>query len=301
LRQPPFDVAPHFTLADIWQKYWWELLALIVLGSVILLLILQLALLNRRLTEQRRAADRRAEERHGLLAALGDGVYGVDARGLCTFINPAALAMLGLSEGEVLGRDQHELFHHHHEDGSPYPAAECPIAMTLADGRLRRCEEWFVRKDGIGFPIVLTANAVGGTGAHAGAVVVFRDISERRRLEQELRDEAITDALTRLPNRRYFLAEMDRHLAHLHRGEARPAAIMMLDLDCFKAVVRVERQEFGRELVVAVEGHPVNLVGQAQLFQQDRHLHPVGRGQAVELQAVRVRGGPLAGDRKSVV
>lgn len=236
LRLPPFDVAPHFTIRDIWNKYWWELLAVTVLSVVIVLLGVLLVMLNRQLAEQRRGADRRAEEWHGLLAALGDGVYGVDARGLCTFINPAALAMLGYSAEDVLGHDQHELFHHHREDGNPYPACECPISLTLKDGQLRHTEEWFVRKDGGGFPIMLTVNPVREGAAHQGAVVVFRDISERRRLEMELREEATTDALTRLPNRRYFLAEMERHLARIHRGEEHPGAVMMLDLDNFKAV-----------------------------------------------------------------
>ncbi|MDT4855620.1 hypothetical protein FQZ97_899830 [compost metagenome] len=61
-------------------------------------------------------------------------------------------------------------------------------------------------------------------------------------------------------------------------------------------VVGVEREEFRGELVVGLETDQVRLVGQAGLFQHDRHLDAVGRGQRVELQSLRVGGGPLAGD-----
>ena len=65
-------------------------------------------------------------------------------------------------------------------------------------------------------------------------------------------------------------------------------------------VVRVERQELGRHLVVGVERHAMHFVGQAHFLQHDRDLHAVGRGQRVELQSLGVLGGPFLGDREGV-
>ena len=236
LRLPPFDAAPEFTAHDVWHKYSRELLISALLGGVILLLLTRLLLLNRRLGVERQRVVLQAEERHRLLAALGEGVYGVDQHGICTFINPAALEMLGLDSSDVVGADQHALFHHHREDGAPYPVGDCPVYLTLQDGQTRHTEDWFLRKDGGGFPVLLTVTPVAGSGAGAGAVVVFHDISERRRMETELRTQATTDALTGLPNRRHFLAEMERELGRIQRRPGQAAAVLMLDLDHFKLV-----------------------------------------------------------------
>ncbi len=68
------------------------------------------------------------------LDALGDGIYGVDPEGRCTFANRAALQMLGYATpGEVLGRTMHALIHHTRPDGTPYPRADCPLLHTLQE------------------------------------------------------------------------------------------------------------------------------------------------------------------------
>ncbi|MBU0499402.1 MAG: CBS domain-containing protein [Gammaproteobacteria bacterium] len=121
-----------------------------------------------------------------VLSALGEGVYGIDDKGLCTFINSAALAMLGFTEGEVLGQPQHRLFHGFRSDGEPYPVDQCPIFRTIEDGQLRRCEEWFLRKDGTGFPVELTVAPLDRWGAGRGAVTVFQDITEKKHVAEEL-------------------------------------------------------------------------------------------------------------------
>ena len=236
LRLPPYDAAPNFTLGDVLKKYDMPLMIAAVMGGVILMLGLWLLALNRRLGLERRRMARQFEERRRLLTAMGDGVYGVDQDGVCTFINPAALDMLQFALDEVVGAEQHNLFHYLHEDGSDYPAVTCPIYLTLHDGRTRHLEEWFLRKDGSGFPVLLTVTPVESDGVREGAVVVFSDISERRRLEAELRTQATTDALTGLPNRRHFLRELERELSRMQRHPEHIAAVLMVDLDNFKRI-----------------------------------------------------------------
>ncbi|PKO35154.1 MAG: hypothetical protein CVU34_02255 [Betaproteobacteria bacterium HGW-Betaproteobacteria-7] len=121
-----------------------------------------------------------------ILNSIGEGVYGIDRNGICTFINPTALVMLGRDEREVLGRDAHILFHDRQPDGTPYPTSECPTVATCRDGVTRRQTEWFWRKNGAGFPVQLTATALRRDGELIGAVAVFTDISESVRIAEEL-------------------------------------------------------------------------------------------------------------------
>lgn len=123
-----------------------------------------------------------------LLGALGEAVYGVDLSGRCTFINRAALDLLGFEEAEVLGRDQHALFHHSHPDGTPYDQKDCPLARTLVDGQRRSVEEVFFRKDGSAFSVTLTATPLMREGAVVGAVASFHDITEALAAQRALRD-----------------------------------------------------------------------------------------------------------------
>lgn len=198
LRLPPFEAAPDFTLHDVWARYRWEILAAIAAGMMILLLGFSLVLANRRLREERHRHALETRLRHELLYALGEGVYGVNHRGHCIFINPAALRMLDFTEDEVMGRDQHALFHHHKPDGSPYPEHECPIFQSLQDGVSRRKEEWFWRKDGTSFPVAITVSPIHEDGTLDGAVVVFRDITEEKAARE--RDHLLVSALEAVGN-----------------------------------------------------------------------------------------------------
>lgn len=229
LRLPPFDTMPRFTLTDIWHKYRLESIVSAVLVGIIVLLGIWSLLLNRRIREN-------AREWESLLTALGEGVFGLNRDGKCTFINPAAAAMLGYRQDEILGGDVHALIHHSCDDGTSYPKSACPVLNTLADGQRRHAEDNFVSKNGTMLPVAITATPVGTTGDTKGIVVVFRDVSQHLRRVTELREEASTDALTGLPNRRHFLAELERHWTDIVRNGAGQVAVMMLDLDHFKTI-----------------------------------------------------------------
>ncbi len=121
-----------------------------------------------------------------ILETLGEGVYGADLDGICSFINPAGLCLLGFSEAEVLGKDCHALFHHSRADGSRYPREHCPTWQTARDGKERRHEDIFWRKNGESLPVRLTVTPIRRNGVITGVVVVFADISERVRSRKEL-------------------------------------------------------------------------------------------------------------------
>ena len=134
--------------------------------------------------------------RHELiLSATADGIFGLDASGRVTFMNPAAAKLLGWTPEEVLGRDQHQYIHSRRADGSPYPAEECPIYRVLRDGITRRGDdEIFIRTDGTAMPVEFTSQAILEDGSITGAVVTFRDMTQR--LEAEARARSLESERT---------------------------------------------------------------------------------------------------------
>jgi len=127
---------------------------------------------------------------HGrlILDAAGEGIYGLDIEGRSTFVNPAAARLTGHSIDELIGQRMHDVVHHSHEDGSQYPNHECPIYAAFKDGMIRNaCDDVFWRKDGTSFPVEYTSTPIYQGSVLVGAVVVFRDISLRRRTEERLR------------------------------------------------------------------------------------------------------------------
>ena len=122
-----------------------------------------------------------------LLESTGEGVCGIDLRGVCTFANPAAAKMLGYAASEIRGHNLHALIHHHRADGTAYPVADCPIFRAVRTGTgCRVANEVYWRKDGSPFEVEYTARPIVEAGAVTGAVVTFADISGRRQAEREL-------------------------------------------------------------------------------------------------------------------
>jgi PAS domain S-box-containing protein len=122
-----------------------------------------------------------------ILEAAGEGIYGLDCEGKTTFLNPAAAHMLGFDADALLGQPMHALLHHTRSDGSPFPKEECPIYAAFKDGAVHHVDdEVFWRKDGNSFPVDYTSTPIHENGKLTGAVVVFKDITERKQAEQEL-------------------------------------------------------------------------------------------------------------------
>jgi len=151
----------------------------------------QFAVIFEDITERKRAEEERARLAHRIqtiLNSAGEGIYGLDAEGKATFVNPAAARLLGYTVEEQIGQPQHSLIHHTRPDGSPYPREECPIYAAFTDGAVHRVsDEVFWRKDGSSFPVEYTSTPIREDGRLAGAVVIFNDITERKRAEEALR------------------------------------------------------------------------------------------------------------------
>ena len=123
-----------------------------------------------------------------MLESTGDGIFGVDNAGRCTFVNRAAAEMLGYAADQVLGCNMHALIHHSHADGRHYPEAECPIFNAFRQGLPCRIDsEVLWRGDGSSFSAEYSSHPIVDSGVVHGAVVTLLDISERKRSEALLR------------------------------------------------------------------------------------------------------------------
>ncbi len=123
-----------------------------------------------------------------LLESMSEGVYGLDANGLATFVNPAAERITGWAAEDILGKNIHQFHHHSHADGRPYPDCDCPIYQTRLTGESAHCEhEVFWRKDGTCFPVEYSSTTIKEQGQSLGVVVVFKDISERLAQQEKLK------------------------------------------------------------------------------------------------------------------
>jgi PAS domain S-box-containing protein len=123
-----------------------------------------------------------------LLDSTGEGIYGLDGAGNCTFMNKAGAALLGGEPDHFVGKDLHALTHHSRADGSAYPVKDCPISQMLSTGLpMTATSELLWRADGTSFPVDLSAHPTDGGGADRGGVVAFQDVTLRLRMEQDLR------------------------------------------------------------------------------------------------------------------
>ena len=165
---------------------------------------------------ERRAADaereRLATDIRQLLDASGEGIVGLDAAGVVTFINRRASAMLGYEPTELVGRSLHDATHYSRADGTPYPIADCPIQRAAREGiSCEVADEVLWRRDGLPLRVEYVASPVREHGRVSGAVVNFRDITARKQAELELivaRDAA--EAANRAKSD--FLARMSHEL-----------------------------------------------------------------------------------------
>jgi PAS domain S-box-containing protein len=124
-----------------------------------------------------------------VLEVTAQPIWVVDPDGVIRFANPAAISALGYaSADELIGSPSHETIHHHHPDGSVYPASECPMLRPRATGETVASDlDWFFRRDGSMFPVSYVSVPMQMPEGR-GAVVAFADIEARLSAERSLRE-----------------------------------------------------------------------------------------------------------------
>ena len=140
--------------------------------------------------KQAEAALQESDERaHLILNSACEGIFGCDSHGTCLFVNSAAVELLGYDNPEqLLGQNMHKLEHHTRKDGTPFPIEECPIYVGFLENRgVHIDDDIFWRRDGTSFTVEYWSHPLIREGKTVGAVVTFRDITERKQAEEALR------------------------------------------------------------------------------------------------------------------
>ena len=133
--------------------------------------------------------DRLRRQNELILNSAGEGIFGLNTKGAHTFVNPAAARMLGYEVQELIGKESHSTWHHTKADGTPYCQYDCPICAAFKDGTVHRvAEDVFWTKTGESFPVEYTSTPVIEDGKITGAVVTFRDITERKQVQNALEE-----------------------------------------------------------------------------------------------------------------
>jgi len=125
-----------------------------------------------------------------IMANMGEGMYAVDGHGLVTYMNAEAERLFGWTSEELLGRRMHDVTHHMHPDGSPFPIEECAGFKARHEGEvLKDFEDTFIKRDGTFFPVSYSSAPLRDEdGQIVGVVVVFQDITARKRADQAFRE-----------------------------------------------------------------------------------------------------------------
>ncbi|MBE9565017.1 MAG: diguanylate cyclase, partial [Proteobacteria bacterium] len=200
----------------------------------------------RRFIEVQRSIEKQRENLSAILESVGEGVYGVDKESRITFMNPAALKVLGLHDVKpLLGVNANEAFHLNiHSDNK-----DLLKDAYFSGKQLKGWETVFRHQNGKEIPVDCTLYPLAVNDKQEGSVIAFRDISDRKMMEEKLRWQATHDHLTGLYNRRYFEADLEKEL-HTASRTGVMSAVVYMDLDRFKYVNDTAGHEVGDKLLV---------------------------------------------------
>ena len=206
-----------------------------------------------------------------LIDSTGEGIYGIDLQGNCTFANAACAKLLGFeSTEELLGRQMHDLVHHTRPNGEPYPVEECQIYQAFRERKGTHVDtEVMFSSDGVPFPAEYWSFPVERNGELVGCVVTFLDITERRRVEEELRS---THDQVRLlldsTGEGIYGVDLDGNCTF-----ANPACARLLGFDSIEDLLGKQMHELVHHTRATGEPYPVEECRIYQAFRQRKGTH----------------------------
>ena len=210
----------------------------------------------------KRSLGRERNRLQQILAAVGDGVFGVDSEGDIQFINPAARAMLGYSNSDaIIGGSALKCIHHSNKEGSLYTEQSSELHQSYLNGTvLKGFETLFWTNEGASFPVECTLNPINYDDQTSGAIVAFRDISKRLSKQAELEWQASHDPLTQLMNRESFEQALIDEVSKL-KANNNQSALMFIDVDRFRYINDTAGHMAGDKILVEVGKRLISQLG----------------------------------------
>ena len=230
----PSDINEHWVLRADGAVRWvqWRNRAILDEGQD----LIELQSVGHDLTDQRQIEERlrESEEQFRLTfdqSPIGAAIVSLDYRFLR--VNDTLCQIIGYSAVELVGMNFLQITHPDDLD------TDLAQARQLIAGAIDRYEmdKRYIHKDGSTVWVRLAVRLLRDAAGQAlYALPTMQDITERKRMEAELREMSTTDFLTGLSNRRYFMTRMAEELARLQRHDTQRAAVLMFDLDHFKRI-----------------------------------------------------------------
>jgi diguanylate cyclase (GGDEF)-like protein/PAS domain S-box-containing protein len=219
-------------------------------GLVIVLIMVGLARVLRRRDRQQTEAKviRQAEQRfRALVQKASEVIIVTDAGGMATYVSPSAERVTGYAPGSLLAKNPFDFVHPDEK-----VTVDAALANVLAEpGAEHELQLRMRHADGDWRWVEMILRNLSNEPAVGGLVLNCRDVTEQRRLQDELHHQALHDALTGLPNRALILDRVEGALARARRHNS-AIAVLFLDLDGFKAINDTYGHAAGDKLLKAV-------------------------------------------------
>lgn len=202
-----------------------------ILGAVILAVIFWKRTLSRKITERKTVEKelQNSEYRYRCLCKASSECIIITENGVIVEANTVVAQVLGYTLPEIIGMEVTEIFAPKVQEA--YPRFQ---QSGKGDDIGRTIELTALKKGGKEFPIEMSLSAIQIEGQWC-AIAVIRDITERKKMEAELRRLATTDALTGVSNRRGFMEKVEHELRRAQRY-GNPFTMIMVDIDHFKSI-----------------------------------------------------------------
>ena len=225
-----FLVLVYFTRSDIGGPA--ATMTMIVFSLTLLLMVRQAVIMREDATTRERRAARMVEDRYAsLIANASDVIMIVAADGALRFSSPASERTFGLKPEDVAGKNLLDFWA---ADESERLKAFL-VEVAASSGGTIGPVELRIERDPVCCVLEIVGSNLTNDPAVGGLALNFRDISERKALEEQLRQLAFHDPLTLLANRNLFRDRVQHALTLAQRG-ATAVAVMFLDLDNFKNI-----------------------------------------------------------------
>lgn len=197
----------------------------------------ELEALRAKLARTEEEVERLRHQNELVMNSLGEGIYCLDLHGNITFVNQTAARMFGYEREELIGQPHQVILQGTGPEGAPPPKGEEPAeAVGKREVIFHNVnDDTFWRRDGTSFPVEYVRTSLYDKDEMQGTIITFRDITNRKELEQSLQTLAITDGLTKLYNRLFFTAKLEEEFQRSERYRA-PLSLMLLDIDRFKRI-----------------------------------------------------------------